>query len=162
MDYDTDCGKHDAEKFVRSLGWKIKREFFTKHSIGFMLAYTFNGIEDAVKAEVSFGVKGSHEKRKAESDFLPVSKRVEMYTFWELNKQKEEAMLDRKEWKDLYDLYWMREVGPKEFKIRDMKAFGETLGKLQVPKTANAYIPSAKRPNWDETREKMKKFVADG
>jgi predicted nucleotidyltransferase component of viral defense system len=158
LDYDTGYKKQEVEAFVRSLGWRIKREFFTKHSIGFTLAYTFNGIEDALKAEVSFGLKGSHEKRKAVSDFLPVSKRVEMYTFRELNRQKEEAILERKEWKDLYDLYWMSEVNPKEFKIRDMKSFGEALEKLQVPKTANAYIPSAKRPNWEEAKEKMKNF----
>jgi len=157
LDYDTDYKKGEVEAFVRSLGWKIKREFFTKHSIGFMLAYTFNGIEDAVKVEISFGLKGSHEKRKAASDFLPVSKRVEMYTFSELNRQKEEAILERKEWKDLYDLYWMREANPKEFKIRDMMTFGEALETLQVPKTANAYIPSAKRPNWEEIKEKMKR-----
>src|SRR3989338_7449985 len=54
LDYDTDCKKGEVETFVRSLGWKIKREFFTKHSIGFMLAYVFNGVEDAAKAEVSF------------------------------------------------------------------------------------------------------------
>ncbi|VVC01926.1 Nucleotidyl transferase AbiEii toxin, Type IV TA system [uncultured archaeon] len=162
LDYDTDCTKHETEVFVRSLGWKIKKEFFTKHSIGFMLAYTFNGVEDALKAEVSFGVRGVHEKRKASSDFLPVSKRVEMYTFSELNKQKEEAICDRKEWKDLYDLYWMRELNPKEFGIRDKKAFGIALENLQVPKTANAYIPSAKRPNWEEVLEKMRKFAKDG
>jgi len=159
LDYDTDCEKREVEAFVRSLGWKIKREFFTRHSIGFMLAYTFNGVDDAVKADVSFGVKGSHEKRRAESDFLPVSKRVEMYTFRELNAQKEGAILERNEWKDLYDLYWMSEANAKEFKIRNTKAFGETLKKLQVPKTANAYIPSAKRPNWDEIKEKMKKYA---
>ena len=162
LDYDTDRKKHEAEILVRSLGWKIKREFFTKHSIGFMLAYTFNGVEDAVKVEVSFGLKGSHEKMKAVSDFLPVSKRVEMYTFRELNRQKEEAILDRKEWKDLYDLYWMSEANPKEFNIRDMKAFGGALEKLQVPKTANAYIPSAKRLNWEEIMERMKRYSASG
>lgn len=161
LDYDTGYKKHEVEIFVRSLGWKIKREFFTKHSIGFMLAYTFNDVEDAVKVEVSFGLKGSHEKRKAASDFLPVSKRVEMYAFQELNRQKEEAILERKEWKDLYDLYWMSEVSPKEFKINDMKAFGEVMETLQVPKTANAYIPSGKRINWDEAKEKMKRYAAD-
>ncbi len=162
LDYDTDYKKREVEGFVRSLGWKIKREFFTKHTIGFMLAYIFNGVEDAVKVEVSFGLKGSHEKRKAVSDFLPVSKRVEMYTFQELNWQKEKAILEREEWKDLYDLYWMSEVYPKEFKIRDMKAFGEALENLQVPKTANAYIPSAKRLNWEEVKERMKRYAADG
>ena len=162
LDYDTDCERHEVEAFVRSLGWKTKRDFFTRHSVGYALAYTFNGVEDVIKVDVSFGVKGGHEKRKAVSDFLPVSKRVEMYAFQELNKQKEGAILERKEWKDLYDLYWMSKADPKEFKIRNAKAFGEALEKLQVPKTANAYIPSAKRLNWDETREKMKKFVADG
>jgi len=156
LDYDTDYAKREAEEFVRSLGWKVKREFFTKHSIGFVLAYTFNGVEDALKVDVSFGLKGRHEKRKAVSDFLPVSRRVEMYLFEELNLQKEEAILERREWKDLYDLYWMGEVDPKGFKIRDRKAFSDALERLQVPKTANAYVPRAKRPNWEEIKEKMR------
>jgi len=162
LDYDTGYKKSEVEEFVRSLGWQIKKEFFTKHAIGFMLAYTFNGVEDAVKVEVSFGLKGGHEKRKVVSDFLPVSKLVEMYTFQELNRQKEEAILERKEWKDLYDLYWMKELHPKEFKLRNKEAFREALEKLQVPKTANAYIPSAKRPNWDEVKETMKRYAAEG
>lgn len=161
LDYDTDYKKSEAEEFVRSLGWEIKKEFHSRHSIGFMMAYSFNGVDDAVKAEISFGVKGDHEKRKAVSDFLPVSKRVEMYTFHELNAQKEEAILDRREWKDLYDLYWMREVGQNEFRIRNRKAFTDALEKLQVPKTANAYIPGTKRLNWEETKEKMKRYAEE-
>lgn len=155
LDYDTDLKHHEAEAFVRSLGWKVKRDFFSRHSIGFALAYTFSGVEDVVKVDVSFGVRGGHEKRKAASDFLPVSKRVEMYTFRELNRQKEGAILERKEWKDLYDLYWMMETEPKEFRIKDKEAFRAAVATLQVPKTANAYIPSAKRPNWGEVIEKM-------
>ena len=156
LDFDTEYKKDWVEGFVRSLGWKVKKEFYTKHSIGFMLAYSFNGVEDVVKAEVSFGVKGQHEKRKVISDFLPVSKRIEMYTFQELNRQKEEAIEDRREWKDLYDLYWMKYLYSKEFKIKNKTAFREAVENLQVPKTANAYIPSTKRLNWEEVKEKMK------
>ncbi len=159
LDYDTDFTKAEAEKFVRSLDWKIKKEFYSKHSIGFMMAYSFNGVEDAVKAEVSFGVKGKHEKRKAVSDFLPVSKRVEMYSFHELNKQKEEAILDRREWKDLYDLYWMHQIDAKEFTIKNKGGFEQALEKLQVPKTANAYIPSTKRINWEEAKQQMREYA---
>ena len=162
LDYDTGCKRHEVEAFVRSLGWKTKRDFFTRHSVGYALAYTFNGVEDVIKVDVSFGVKGGHEVRKAVSDFLPVSKRVEMYAFQELNMQKEKAILERKEWKDLYDLYWMSKADPKEFKIRNANAFGEALENLQVPKTANAYIPSAKRPNWDEVKEYMSRYAAEG
>jgi len=162
LDYDTNLKRDDVEAFVRSLGWKTKRDFFSRHSIGFALAYTFNGVEDVVKVDISFGVKGGHETRKAVSDFLPVSKRVEMYAFKELNLQKEKAILERKEWKDLYDLYWMSKANPKEFKIRDAKAFGEALENLQVPKTANAYIPGAKRPNWNEVKEEMLCYAGKG
>jgi hypothetical protein len=108
-----------------------------------------------VKVEVSFGIKGDSEKRKAVSDFLPVSKRVGMYVFPELNRQKELAFGQRKEWKDLYDLYWMQELYPKEFKISSRKAFQEAISSMSIPKTANAYIPRAKRVNWDEVREHM-------
>ncbi len=159
LDYDTDLKRGEVESFVRSLGWKVKKEFHTRHAIGFMLAYTFNGVEDVAKAEVAFGVKGSHVVRKAESDFLPVSKRADMYDFHELNMQKEGAMLDRYEWKDLYDLYWMKEVNSKEFGIKNKAGFAGALEKLQVPKTANAYIPSSKRPDWDEVREKMREYA---
>lgn len=161
LDYDTDHKKGEVEKFVRSLGWQIKKEFHTKHSMGFMLAYSFNDVRDAVKVEVSFGVKGKHEKRKALSDFLPLSKRVEAYAFHELNMQKEKAFAERREWKDLYDLYWMGELYPKEFTIKGRKEFKEALENLQVPKTANAYIPGTKRLNWDEVRERMKEYAEE-
>lgn len=160
LDYDTEYGRKGVESFVRSLGWEIKKEFYTRHSIGFMFAYSFNGVKDALKAEISFGVKGSHEKRKAASDFLPISKRADMYSFQELNRQKEEAIQERREWKDLYDLYWMKELYPKDFRIKNKKAFAEALENLQVPKIANAYIPSTKRPNWEEVREMMKKYLS--
>ena len=159
LDYDTDYTKNEAESFVRSLDWKIKKEFYSKHSIGFMLAYSFNGVEDVIKAEISFGIKEHHEKRKATSDFLPVSKRVEMYSFHELNKQKEEAILDRREWKDLYDLYWLHQTDAKEFRIKNRSEFEQALGKLQVPKTANAYIPSTKRLNWEEVKQQMLEYI---
>jgi len=162
LDYDTNLKKDEVEAFVRSLGWKTKRDFFSRHSIGFALAYTFNGVEDVIKVDVSFGLKGAHGKMKAVSDFLPVSKRAEMYTFQELNHQKEKAILERKEWKDLYDLYWMSKASPKEFRISDGKAFAEALENLQVPKTANAYIPRAKRPNWDEVKEEMLHYAGKG
>lgn len=158
LDYDTDLKKGEVEAFVRSLGWKIKKEFFTRHSIGFMLSYIFGDVEDALKVEVSFGLKGRHAKARATSDFLPISKLVEIYDFGELNRQKEDAILERREWKDLYDLYWMSVAKPKEFKIKNASAFSEALQSLQVPKTANAYIPSAKRPNWDEIKEAMGKY----
>ncbi len=161
LDYDTDLKRGKVEEFVRSLGWRVKKEFHTRHAIGFMLAYAFNGVEDVAKAEISFGVRGKHGLTKAASDFLPLSKRANMYDFTELNVQKEGAMLDRYEWKDLYDLYWMKEANPKEFGIRDRGGFKEALGKLQVPKTANAYIPSSKRPNWEELKENMRDY-ADG
>jgi len=54
----------------------------------------------------------------------------------------------------------MSEVNSKEFRIWDMKAFRGVLENLQVPKTANAYIPSAKRPTWGEIKERMKRYTA--
>jgi len=84
-----------------------------------------------------------------------------MYTFNELNAQKEEAIRDRKEWKDLYDLYWMKRLYPQDFMIRDKKTFLEAIDQLQVPKTANAYIPSTKRLNWEEVMEDMKQYAKE-
>lgn len=159
LDYDSGCSEGEVRGFVRSLGWSVKKEFHTKHSTGFMLEYYFNGVRDTVKAEVSFGIQGKHEKTRMESDFLPVSKRVNAYVFSELNKQKEDALIERREWKDLYDLYWMKELNPKEFRLRKRGEFSKALKDLQVEKTANAYIPSNKRPNWQEVREKMIEYA---
>lgn len=159
LDYDADISKKELASFVGSLNWKIKKQFFTKHTVGFLFAYSFNGVQDAVKTEVSFGIKGKHEKTKLTSDFLPVSKLAEAYSFKELNAQKERAIIDRKEWKDLYDLYWMSQTRPEEFKITDKATFKEAVENLQVPKAANAYIPVGKRPNWDEVKEKMQEFT---
>jgi len=56
----------------------------------------------------------------------------------------------------------MDETNAKEFVIKDAKAFGEALENLQAPKTANAYIPSGKRINWDEARERMGRYAERG
>ena len=153
LDYDTDLGKGDARKHIEQLGWKIKKVFFTKHSIGFMMAYKFDNIIDIVRLDISFGIKSKAEKRKAISDFLPISKIVPMYGLKELNGQKEAAFEERKEWKDLYDLYWMHELYTDAFRIKDRAKFMEALSNTKVPKTANAYIPAQKRPNWNELVE---------
>ncbi|MCX6778579.1 MAG: nucleotidyl transferase AbiEii/AbiGii toxin family protein [Candidatus Micrarchaeota archaeon] len=159
LDYDMEGDKALAKKIVRGLGWPVRREYFTKHSIGFALAYEFQGVEDSVKVDVSFGIKGKSESRKASSDFLPVSKRVVMYEFPELNRQKELAFEERREWKDLYDLYCMSEMHPKEFRIHSKSAFGSALDSISVPKTANAFIPREKRPNWEEVRQTMRELL---
>ncbi len=156
LDYDTDLDAKAAEKYVREIGWEIKKKFFTKHSIGFSMGYEFESIRDIVRLDISFGIKNKTEKIRAVSDFIPVSKIVPMYDFRELNQQKESAFEERKEWKDLYDLYWMHELYALKFKINDKKKFKEALLNMTVSKTANAYIPAQKRPNWDEVIETLK------
>lgn len=158
LDYDTEMDRDELKEFVRSLGWKVRKEYFTRNSIGFALGYSFNGVEDSVKVDFSLGINGRSENRRVASDFLPVAKRVRMYTFPELNRQKEAALIGRREWKDLYDLYWMRKVNPKEFRIRRKKEFLAALEKLQVRKTANAYIPLGKRLNWEEVLERIREI----
>ena len=61
----------EARQILHGLGWKIKREFYTRNTSGFLFAYSFGGVEDVVKVEVSKGVKGKAERTKAASDFLP-------------------------------------------------------------------------------------------
>ena len=156
LDYDTDLDEADAEKHIRQIGWEIKKEFFTKHSIGFSMAYKFDSIRDVVRLDISFGIKNKIEKRRTASDFIPVSKIAPMYDFGELNNQKESAFEERREWKDIYDLYWMHELYPNEFRIKNKAKFTEALSNTNVPKIANAYIPAQKRPNWDEVIEKLK------
>ena len=156
LDYDTQEEKETVKRIMRGLAWGIKKEFFTRSSIGFLLEYEFGGVKDAVKVDFSFGVKGKFEKRKVLSDFIPVSKRAMVYIFKDLNAQKERAFEERREWKDLYDLYWMSELYPEEFKISSRKEFDSVLAEISIPKTANAFIPSQKRVNWEEVKEKMR------
>jgi predicted nucleotidyltransferase component of viral defense system len=120
------------------------------------MAYKFGTVVDAVRLDISFGIKNKIEKRRVASDFIPVSKIAPMYNFIELNNQKEAAFEERREWKDIYDLYWMHELYPREFRIKNKTKFAESLSNTNVPKTANAYIPAQKRPNWDEVIEKLK------
>jgi predicted nucleotidyltransferase component of viral defense system len=155
LDYDTQEEKETVKRIMRNLEWSIKKEFFTRSSIGFLLEYESEGVKDAVKVDFSFGIKGKPEVRKLVSDFIPVSKRATVYSFKDLNFQKERSFEERREWKDLYDLYWMSELYPSEFKIRDRKRFDVALAEIRVPKTANAFIPSQKRVNWEEVKEKM-------
>jgi predicted nucleotidyltransferase component of viral defense system len=159
LDYDTDLDEGDAKKYIKQIGWEIKKEFFTKHSIGFSMAYKFDSIRDVVRLDISFGIKNKIEKRRAASDFIPVSKIAPMYGFSELNHQKESAFEERREWKDIYDLYWMHELYPHEFRIKYKTKFAEALSTTNVPKIANAYIPAQKRPNWDEVIEKLKQAI---
>lgn len=158
LDYDTNKEKGAVKKIVRELGLRIKREFFTKSAIGFLLEYEFGGVKDAVKVDFSFGIEGSPENRKVVSDFIPVSKKARLYGFGDLNAQKERAFEGRFEWKDLYDLYWMSELYPKDFRINNRTKFASALAKLSVPKTANTFIPSQKRVNWAAVKEKMEIF----
>lgn len=159
LDYDTNLDKGEAKTHIKRLGWEIKKEFFTKHSIGFMMAYKLDAIKDVVRLDISFGVKNKIEKRRTVSDFIPVSKIAPMYDFRELNRQKEAAFEERKEWKDIYDLYWMHELYESDFRIKDKARFKEALSNTYVPKVANAYIPAQKRPNWVEVIEELKRVA---
>jgi predicted nucleotidyltransferase component of viral defense system len=156
LDYDTDQSKESVKKIMLKTGWKVKREFFTKNAIGFQLAYEFGRIKDTIKADFAFSVKGDFEKAKLVSDFLPISKRADVYTFNVLNAQKEGAFEDRKEWKDLYDLYWMKNLHKSRFKVCNKVRFNAALNEINVPKTANSFIPIQKRVNWEEVLENMK------
>ena len=91
---------------------------------------------------------------------MPISKIVSMYGLKELNSQKEAAFEERREWKDLYDLYWIHELYTDAFRIKDKVKFMEALSNTNVPKTANAYIPAQKRPNWNELVETLSQAAA--
>lgn len=159
LDYDTDLGRQKARQHVMSLGWKVKKEFFTRNSIGFMMQYNFDKINDVVRLDISFGIKGKTERRKLTSDFLPVSKTTVIYDFKELNQQKESAFEERLEWKDLYDIYWMSLLYKSDFKIRNKDRFTDALSRVSVPKIANAYVPVQKRPNWKAVIEELEQLI---
>ena len=124
-----------------------------------MMAYNLDNIRDVVRLDISFKIKNKAEKRRVTSDFIPVAKITYMYDFAELNQQKESAFEERKEWKDIYDLYWMHALYTANFKIKNKEKFRDALSSVNVPKTANAYIPAQKRPNWDEVIEQLKQVV---
>ncbi|MGC8649292.1 MAG: nucleotidyl transferase AbiEii/AbiGii toxin family protein [Candidatus Micrarchaeia archaeon] len=156
LDYDTDLSVDEVKTYIRSIDWDIKKEFFTKHSIGFVMSYQFENIKDVVKLDISFGIKNKIEKKRIVSDFIPASKIVSMYSFEELNYQKEVAFEERREWKDIYDLYWMHELYTPKFRITNKTKFKNALLNIDVPKIANAYIPVQNRPNWKEVIDKLK------
>lgn len=155
LDYDTDEGKSSVRCIVRNTGWKVKKEFFTKRSIGFLFEYEFGGIKDVVKADFSFKIDGGFGKARLSSDFLPLSKRTTIYDLPDLIRQKEAAFETRLEWKDLYDLYWLSQLRPSEFRITDTERFATAINSVSVPKTANAFIPAQKRPNWEQLKQEL-------
>jgi len=162
LDYDTEEDRKTVTNTMRGLGWGVKREFFTKSAIGFLLGYEFAGITDVVKVDLSFGIEGKGERRSVTSDFLPLSKRVTTYRFEDLNFQKERALESRKEWKDLYDLYWMGRLYPDAFRVRNGRALGAALESMRIPKTANSFIPTQKRINLDEAKEALLRWTENG
>ncbi len=158
LDYDTTESRASVRAILTGIGWPVKREYFMRHSVGFLLGYEFEGIKDGVKVDFAFSIKGGSERKQITSDFLPISKRVDVYALKELILQKEHAFEDRMEWKDLYDLYWLSRLHTGEFRIGDKAHFAAALDRISVPKAANAFIPVQKRPNWDEITETMKRL----
>ncbi|MHB1830332.1 MAG: nucleotidyl transferase AbiEii/AbiGii toxin family protein [Candidatus Micrarchaeaceae archaeon] len=156
LDYDTDKSKAKVREIIIGLGWNVKQEYFMRHSVGFLLNYEFEGVKDVVKVDFAFSINGAYERKQMVSDFLPISKLVNVYMLRELNLQKEYAFEDRIEWKDIYDLYWMNKLYPNEFKIHDKEKFRAALDRLSVPKTANSFIPVQKRTNWTQVIETMR------
>ena len=155
LDYDTDESKERVREIINDLGWDVKREYFMGRSIGFLLGYEFEGIKDSAKVDFSFSIKGEHEKKQMASDFLPISKRIEVYSLHDLIMQKERTFESRLEWKDLYDLYWLSRLYPKEFVVNDKEKFKNALGRISIPKSANSFIPTQKRTNWRELIEAL-------
>ena len=74
-------------------------------------------------------------------------------------RQKEISFINRREWKDLYDLYWLAKLYPKEFSISNKKNFIEALNKIKVPKIANAYIPLKNRIKWKIIIEEFMRII---
>ena len=156
LDYDTDLGKKEVNSIMESIDMPIKKRFHSRHAIGYQFSYSLGHIVDVVTVDVAFGTKGSHETVKMASDFLPVSKRVKSYPLESLVTQKEKAFLERREWKDLYDLYWVKNLFPARFSVSDKDALARILDGLKIPKYANSYIPLTKRLNWQAVIEDLK------
>jgi predicted nucleotidyltransferase component of viral defense system len=156
LDYDTKLDRAEVRKLITGIGWEVKREYVMGRSIGFLLGYEFEGIRDSVKVDFAFTIKGTHGRMQMSSDFLPISKRTEVYGLKELIAQKEGVFEDRKEWKDLYDLYWLSRLYKDEFIIHNPTKFRDAIGSVKMPKIANAFIPVQKRPNWTELVETLR------
>ncbi len=145
LDFDTNLGLKEITQILQKEKLKIKKRYYTKHAHGFEIAYTYENIKDVIRLDFSMPIKGNCSISTLKSEFLPLSIRFRAYTLKELIKQKETTFLNRKEWKDLYDLFWISKFYPDQFKISDKKKFIEILSKIKVPKIANAYIPLKNR-----------------
>jgi len=161
LDFDTELSIREIREILSEEKLKIKKEYYTKHAYGFEVAYTYGKIKDVVKLEFSQKIAGNYSIILLKSEFLPLSLRFKVYNLKELIRQKEKSFINRREWKDLYDLYWIAKLYPKEFSISDKKAFSDALAKIKVPKIANAYIPLKNRVEWkvlvEELRRKLNK-----
>ena len=161
LDFDTELSIREIREILSEEKLKIKKEYYTKHAYGFEVAYTYGKIKDVVKLEFSQKIAGNYSIILLKSEFLPLSLRFKVYNLKELIRQKEKSFINRREWKDLYDLYWIAKLYPKEFSISDKNAFLDALAKIKVPKIANAYIPLKNRVEWkvliEEIRRKLNK-----
>ena len=142
--------------FILKGGTAVNKEGnYTKHAYGFEVTYTYGKIKDVVKLEFSQKIASNYSIILLKSEFLPLSLRFKVYNLKELIRQKEKSFINRREWKDLYDLYWIAKLYPKEFFISNKKAFSDALAKIKVPKIANAYIPLKNRVEWKVLVEEL-------
>ncbi len=160
LDFDTNLSIKEIREILSEEKLKIKRKYYTKHAHGFEIAYSYGKIRDIVKLEFSCKIAGNYSITTLKSEFLPLSLRFKVYTLKELIRQKEKSFINRREWKDLYDLYWMTKLYSKEFSISNKNAFLEALNKVRVPKIANSYIPLKNRVGWKVLIEEMRELLS--
>lgn len=161
LDFDTNLSIKEIKEILAEEKLKIKRKYYTKHAYGFEIAYTYGKIKDIVKLEFSCKMASpNYYITTLKSEFLPLSLRFKVYTLKELIRQKEKAFINRREWKDLYDLYWIAKLYSKEFSISNKKTFLEALDNVRVPKIANAYIPLKNRVEWEVLVEEMRELLS--
>jgi len=159
LDFDTNLSIEKIKKILSEEKLKIKREYYTKHAHGFEIPYNYGKIKDIIKLEFSCKIVSNYSITTLKSEFLPLSLRFKVYNLKELIRQKEVSFINRREWKDLYDLYYLANLYSKEFFISNKKTFLEALNKVKVSKIANSYIPLKNRIEWKVLVEELKRNI---
>jgi len=133
-----------------------------KDVIRYDLGYTnLLGHKDKIMLEIRLKlIKERYSKKVVNFGFVPHdSAMLDVYEMPVMIKHKIDCILSRKEGKDIYDLYYLLELGEDE---KTEKQISKRRGKLlkvldmdrkeirDIGNATNHFIPRSMRPHWDE------------
>lgn len=145
---------------------KIARPRIIKETIRYDLFYT-NPLnhKDRIRLEFKVVKKAlNYSKKIVNFGFVPyTSSLLNVYHNEKMIMHKIECILNRKEGKDLFDLYYLIELPHKPIKLsrekKEKLIQKVNLEEKEIKSSANAinhYIPKGKRPNWSIFLEELK------